>query len=412
LRRAILLGVAYIREDNRIERDLIELGELARSIGIFPVASFWQILQRPLKTYMGKGKLEKIVEYTKLYKADGVITDDELSPVQKSKLEEILKVEVLDRTQVILRNFARSARTSEGKTEVELAMLEYKLSYIKGSSNYLSRTAGGIGTRGPGESKLEMDRRAVRKRIARLRSKIKKISEDRLLKRQKRLTSILPKVSIAGYTNAGKSMLLKALSGFKVKSEDKLFTTLDPTTKKVWLGENVFALFSDTVGFISKLPPQLIRAFHSTLEEVVDANLILLVADGYDEDVDEKLRVSEKVLEDIGAGDVPKITVINKIDLCDESRLKELVYKHEDAIFISAKKNLYIDELVKRLREEITKDYLEKEMEVPNEMWSTVSRTIGIRVMNFKQTGDIVQAKLKIHPFLVEKIMEENRALS
>ncbi len=411
MRRAVLLGIAYTRND-RIERDLIELGELARSIGIFPVARFWQFLKVPLKTYMGKGKLGNIAEYIRLYEADGVITDDELRPVQKSNLEKMLKVEVLDRTQIILRNFARSAQTSEGKTEVELAMLEYRLSHIKGSSNYLSRAAGGIGARGPGESKLEMDRRTVRKRIARLRSKIRKISEERVLKRRKRLTSIIPKVSIVGYTNAGKSMLLKVLSGFEVKSENKLFTTLNPTTKKVWLGENVFALFSDTVGFISKLPPQLIKAFRSTMEETLDADLILMVADGYDEDVNEKLRISERVLENIGAADVARVTVISKIDLCNESRLKELVREHEDAVFISAKKNLYIDELMARLRDEITKDYLEKELEIPNEIWPTVSKTIGVRVMKFKQTGDVVQAKLKIHPFLVKKIMEENRVLS
>lgn len=411
MRRAVLLGIAYTRND-RIERDLIELGELARSIGIFPVARFWQFLKVPLKTYMGKGKLGNIAEYIRLYEADGVITDDELRPVQKSNLEKMLKVEVLDRTQIILRNFARSAQTSEGKTEVELAMLEYRLSHIKGSSNYLSRAAGGIGARGPGESKLEMDRRTVRKRIARLRSKIRKISEERVLKRRKRLTSIIPKVSIVGYTNAGKSMLLKVLSGFEVKSENKLFTTLNPTTKKVWLGENVFALFSDTVGFISKLPPQLIKAFRSTMEETLDADLILMVADGYDEDVNEKLRISERVLENIGAADVARVTVISKIDLCNESRLKELVREHEDAVFISAKKNLYIDELMARLRDEITKDYLEKELEIPNEIWPTVSKTIGVRVMKFEQIGDVVQAKLKIHPFLVKKIMEENRVLS
>lgn len=411
MRKAVLLGVTY-RKNNRIEKNLAELAELARSVGILPVAHFWQVLRHPVKTYVGKGKLEKIAQYITLYDADGVITDDELTPVQKSRLEKLLKVEVLDRTQVILEDFARSARTSEGKTEIELARLEYKLSHIKGSRSDLSRTAGGIGTRGPGESKLESDRRVVRKRIARLRSKIKKIAEERSLKRQKRLSSILPKISITGYTNAGKSMLLKTLSGFNVKSEDKLFTTLDPTTKKVWLGENVFALFSDTVGFISKLPPQLVKAFRSTLEEVLDANFIILVADGHDEDMDEKLRVSEEILNRIGANDIPKITVINKIDVCDKLRIGELLHKYSNAVFISAKKNLYVDELVSRLREEITKDYLEREIEVPCENWHVISRKVGIRVMSSKQVDNVVRARLKIHPSLVNKIEVENRVLS
>ncbi len=411
MKKAILLGVAYDKKED-VEKNLIELEELARSMGIFCVARFWQFLKAPLSTYAGKGKLEKISNYVQLYGADGVITDDELSVVQKSKLKKLLKVEVLDRTQLILMNFSRSARTREGKTEVELAILEYRLSHLKGLNDRLSRTGGGIGTRGPGESKLEMDKRAIRERIRQLRKKIEKISENRFLKKRRRIESILPKISIVGYTNAGKSMLLRSLSGFETKSENKLFTTLDPTTKKVWLGENVFALFSDTVGFISKLPTQLVKAFHSTLEEILDADLILLVIDGHDEHADEKLKVSERVLSDIGANGIPIITVVNKIDLCNQACLKKLASDHPSASFISAKTGLYTDDLTKKLREKLTENYMEKNLEISNESWGRISKITGIRIIRLKQLDETVKVRFKIHPKLVRKVMEEIDALS
>lgn len=411
MKKAILLGVAYNKRED-IEKNLIELEELARTMGIFCVAKFWQFLRAPLSTYVGKGKIEKISNYIQLYGADGIITDDELSVVQKSKLEKLLKVEVLDRTQLILMNFSRSARTREGKTEVELATLEYRLSHLKGLNNRLSRTGGGIGTRGPGESKLEMDKRAIRGRIRQLRKKIEKISENRFLKKRRRNESILPKISIVGYTNAGKSMLLKSLSGFEIKSENKLFTTLDPTTKKVWLGENVFALFSDTVGFISKLPTQLVRAFRSTLEEILDADLILLIVDGHDEHANKKLKTSERILSDIGANNIPVITIVNKIDLCNQDRLKELESNYPNASFISAKMGLYTDDLAKKLREKLTENYIEKNLEISNESWSRISKTAGIRIISFKQLNETVKVRFKIHPKLVRKVMKEIDVLS
>jgi GTP-binding protein HflX len=411
LKRAILISASHSKNED-VERNLLELEELARSVGIFSVAKFWQFLDKPLSTYVGKGKLEKIANYVKLYEADGIIADDELSVVQKTKLEEFLKIEVLDRTEIILKNFARSARTSEGKAEVELAMLEYRLSHLKGSRSHLSRTGGGIGTRGPGESKLETDRRAIRERIRNLKKKISKLSKNRDVKKRKRNESLIPKISIAGYTNAGKSMLLKQLSRFDTKSEDKLFTTLDPTTKKVWLGENVFALVSDTVGFISKLPTQLVNAFHSTLEEVLDSELIIVMIDGSDEAVEKKLEVSKSVLKDIGAEDISQLLVVNKIDLCDKSRLKKLSLEYPDAIFISAKKKLYLEDLTKKMRELATRNYVEKHFEFSNEKWFKISKMAGIRILNVEHKGEDVKVKLKVHPAILEKIMEESDALS
>ncbi len=410
MKRAILISVSYSKKEN-VEKNLLELEELARSIGISSVAKFWQFLDKPLNTYMGKGKLEKVADYIKLYEADGIVADDELSVVQKTKLEELLKVEVLDRTEIILRNFSRSARTSEGKAEVELATLEYRLSHLKGSNSRLSRTGGGIGTRGPGESKLEVDRRAIRERIRNLKKRILKLSKNRDIKKRKRNSSLLPKVSIAGYTNAGKSMLLNKLSGFEVPSEDKLFTTLDPTTKKVWLGENVFALMSDTVGFISKLPTQLVNAFHSTLEEVVDSDLILLVVDGSDESIERKFEISKKVLKEIGAEDIPQILVINKIDLCDKSCLEKLSREYPKAIFISAKKGIYLDELISHIREVVTQKYVEKDFEFSNESWARISKMSGVRILSVEH-GSYVKARLKVHPAILNRILEESDVLS
>ncbi len=411
MRKAILISAVHSKSED-VEGNLIELEQLAKSVGIESVAKFWQVLGNPLPTYIGRGKLERVAEYLKLYKADGVIADDELSVEQKSKLERFLGVEVLDRTEIILRNFSRSARTSEGKAEVELATLEYKLSHLKGSNSRLSRTGGGIGTRGPGESKLESDRRVIRGKIRRLKKRIIKLSEERQLKRKKRENSLLPKVSIVGYTNAGKSLLLKRLSGYKIKSEDKLFTTLDPTTKRVWLGENVEALVSDTVGFISKLPTQLVNAFHSTLEEISKADLILLVVDGSDEKSESKLEVSKKVLEEIGAGEVPILLIVNKIDLCDKALLRRLSVLHPEAIFVSAKENLFVDELVSQVREEVTRSYLEKELEFTHEAWAIISKMAGIRVLNIENSNDVVKARIKAHPSIFKKVVEKSRVVS
>jgi len=411
LKRAILISALHSKNEN-VERNLLELEELARSIGISSVAKFWQFVERPLNTYIGKGKLEKVATYIDLYEADGVIADDELSVVQKTKLEEFLKVEVLDRTEVILRNFSRSARTSEGKAEVELATLEYRLSHLKGSNSGLSRTGGGIGTRGPGESKLETDRRAIRERIRNLKKKLQRLSKNRDVKKRKRIDSLLPKISIAGYTNAGKSLLLKRLSGFETKSEDKLFTTLDPTTKKVWLGDNVFALVSDTVGFISKLPTQLVNAFRSTLEEVVDSDLILLMIDGSEEDSAKKLEISKGILDDIGAEKIPYLLVVNKIDLCDRSCLEKLAREYPQAIFISAKMELYLEDLMERMKDLVTAKYVERNLEFSNERWFKISKMVGVRILKVEHVDNRVRAKLKIHPSILKKVMEENDVLS
>ncbi|BBJ27919.1 GTPase HflX [Athalassotoga saccharophila] len=403
MKRAVLLGVSHSK-GYEIEKSLEELSLLAKSVGIEGVGTFWQFLSSPLPTYLGSGKLNSVSKYIELYRADGVITDDELTIVQRSKLEEILKVEVLDRTEIILRAFSRSATTEEGKIEVELATLEYTLSHLR--SKGFSRTGGGIGTVGPGETKLEMDRRVIKKKIGFLREELERIEKNKSIKKSRRNSSLIPKVSIAGYTNAGKSMLLKSLSGFDIKSEDKLFTTLDPITRRVWIGENLYALFSDTVGFISKLPAQLVKAFKATLDEIKEANLILIVADGADDDIEKKINVSLETIDEIGASNIPILKVINKIDLCSSSRLSMLSRKYNDAIFVSATKGLYLDDLVSRVREELTRDYIPFEGSIDVDKWQKILNTDGVRVLRFESMDGVVHVKLKINSNLLSKVRE------
>lgn len=266
-------------------------------------------------TYIGKGKVEELREAVLADGADVVIFDDELSPSQARNLEEALELKVVDRTGLILDIFSRRARTKEGQLQVELAQLNYRLTRLSGSSSYLSRLGGGIGTRGPGETKLEMDRRKIRHRIATLRREIEGIRKHRQLHREKRRRDQLPMVSLVGYTNAGKSTLFRALSGEETLVSSRLFSTLDTLIRKIKVPGRRSVLISDTVGFIRKLPHQLVSAFRATLEEVVEADLILHVVDVSDPERIEKHETVLSVLEDIGAADHARFTVYNKLDL-------------------------------------------------------------------------------------------------
>src|SRR5215470_15653164 len=295
---------------------LDELRELAASAGARIIDEVVQHRDRPdPATFIGKGKVEELRDQVLIEGVDLVIFDDELSPSQAKNLEEALETKVVDRTGLILDIFGRRARTKEGKLQVELAQLEYRLTRLAGYREYLSRLGGGIGTRGPGETKLEMDRRQIRHRIATLKREIEQIRKHRQLHRQRRRRDQLPLVSLVGYTNAGKSTLFRALSKEDTLVSSRLFSTLDTLIRRIQLGKNSPILISDTVGFIRKLPHQLVSAFRATLEEVVEADLILHVIDGSDPVCDDKRKVVLKVLEEIGAGNHPMLTVYNKIDL-------------------------------------------------------------------------------------------------
>jgi GTP-binding protein HflX len=294
---------------------LDELRELAGAAGADVIGEVTQHRDRPDPAlFIGKGKAEEIRDQVVEHEADLVIFDDELSPGQMRNLERILEVKVVDRTGLILDIFSRRARTSEGQLQVELAQLTYNLSRLAGGAVWLSRLGGGIGTRGPGETKLETDRRRIRTRISRLKSEIDQIRQHRRLHRGRRKRGHLPTVSLVGYTNAGKSTLFARLSGEKTFVSRRVFATLDPLVRRVRLGPDTSILLSDTVGFIRKLPHDLVDAFRATLEEVVEADLILHVIDASEPDVVERIRVVDDVLRDLGCEGRAELRVLNKID--------------------------------------------------------------------------------------------------
>jgi GTP-binding protein HflX len=324
---------------------LDELRELATSAGARIIDEVIQRRDRPdPATYIGKGKVQELRDQIVVEGVAVVIFDDELSPSQAKNLEEALDTKVVDRTGLILDLFARRARTKEGKLQVELAQLEYRLTRLAGYREYLSRLGGGIGTRGPGETKLEMDRRQVRHRISTLKKDIEQIRKHRQLHRERRRRDRLPLVSLVGYTNAGKSTLFRALSKEETLVSSRLFSTLDTLIRRIQLGKNFPILISDTVGFIRKLPHQLVSAFRATLEEVVEADLVLHVIDASDPDWREKREVVLKVLEEIGAGNHPMLTVFNKMDLVEDREPEEA-----DANYVSAVSGEGLDHLVEEI---------------------------------------------------------------
>lgn len=314
--RAVLIGVKLPNNDEiEFNESLEELINLTDTAGAAVAGVFTQNRQRPdASTFFGKGKAEELAEYCQEVQANLVISDRELSPAQSRNLEDIVGVRVIDRTQVILDIFARRAQTSEGKLQVELAQLKYLLPRLIGQGSHLSRLGGGIGTRGPGETKLETDRRRIRKRISDLERNLKEVQKHRELQRKNRLAEPLPLVSLVGYTNAGKSTLLRALTGADVLVEDKLFATLDPTTRRVTLPNKDTVLLTDTVGFIQNLPHHLVAAFRATLEEVQRADVLLHVVDAAHPNHEGQIQAVESVLDSLGVMDKPTILVVNKID--------------------------------------------------------------------------------------------------
>ncbi|MDD3920938.1 MAG: GTPase HflX, partial [Eubacteriales bacterium] len=310
--RAILVGL----ESDAPYDTIAELGELAKTAGAEVAAVSIQRRKIPDNaTYIGSGKAEELSLQGSALEADLFIFDDELSAVQLRNLENLLGRPVIDRTTLILDIFAARAQTREGKLQVELAQQQYRLPRLAGEGVALSRLGGGIGTRGPGEKKLEIDRRRIRRRIYELQQELEEIEKQRKLRRERRKKNAVPLVALVGYTNAGKSTLLNALSGSDVLAEDMLFATLDPVVRKVTLPNGTETLFSDTVGFIGKLPHELVRAFHATLEEVTEADLILHVVDCTSSYYDAQMHVVEDVLATLGAADTPRINVYNKTDM-------------------------------------------------------------------------------------------------
>jgi len=298
------------------DESLQELGQLAASAGVEVVGTLVQSLPVPSKSYyIGKGKVEELCSLREDTGYDVAVFDDELSPLQQRNLEEALQVKVIDRAALILDVFSRRAKTREGQLQVELAQHEYLLPRLAGQWSHLERLGGGIGTRGPGESQLETDRRLIRKRIQHLSRQIEGVRRQRMLYRERRRKSGIPVVALVGYTNSGKSTLFNSLTQAGIPSQDRLFTTLDPTTRRVLLPDHTVALFSDTVGFIRKLPPAIVTAFHATLEELAEASLLVHVVDLASQRAVHECQAVEEILDDLGLTDTPVITALNKIDL-------------------------------------------------------------------------------------------------
>jgi GTPase len=351
------------------EDHLAELEELLRTAGVAAVGEMVQRRDQPHpNTYLGAGKLDEVKAEIAAADANLVACDDELSPRQERNLESALGVPVIDRTAVILDIFAAHAHTAEGKLQVELAQLEYNLARMRGLWSHLERLGGGIGTRGPGETQIETDRRLARDRIAALKRRLAHVRSTRSVMRAERERAHLPQIALAGYTNAGKSTLLNALTGATVPVRDRLFHTLDPTTRVLRAGGRDY-LLTDTVGFIRKLPHQLVDAFGATLEETVRADLILHVADAsVDEDeLNEMTRAVEDVLQEIAADEAPRLLVLAKADRMDEERRAELAHRHPDALLISAVTGEGIPGLIERIQVEFARRLFDVELLVPYE---------------------------------------------
>lgn len=369
--RAILVGMEYGGGVSSIgwtaEDSLEELKQLADTAGAQVVAKFLQKRPKPDPAFfIGKGKVQELALYVQQENVDLCIFDDELSPAQQRNIEQAMGVRVLDRTALILDIFAQRARTNEGKLQVELAQLQYTLPRIMGKGLSLSRLGGGIGTRGPGETKLEVDRRRIRDRIAYIKECIGKVKSVRTLHRAGRAKASVPTVSLVGYTNAGKSTLLNTLTNSDIYAKDQLFATLDPTTRQLELPHKQQAILTDTVGFIQRLPHQLVAAFQSTLEEVVEADVLLHVIDVSHELYKEQSNAVYQVLDELGAKDKTIITVYNKIDKLPEgSGLPDRLAKEENSVCISAKGGVNLDALLELIAENLKLKAVEASFLIP-----------------------------------------------
>ena len=382
IERVILVGVQTSEADDTVQ-SLMELRELAETAGAIAVGTVMQSREtvHPA-TYLGKGKLEELKELIDDLDATGVICDDELSPAQMNNLEQELECKVMDRTMVILDIFAGRAKTSEGKIQVELAQLKYRAARLVGMRASLSRLGGGIGTRGPGEKKLEMDRRLIHARIGQLKEQLEEVQKHRDLIRSQREKKRTKVAAIVGYTNAGKSTLLNKLTGADVLEEDQLFATLDPTTRVLDLPGRQQILLTDTVGFIRKLPHHLIEAFKSTLEEAKFADLILHVVDASSPQKEEHMHVVYDTLRQLGVSDKKIVTLFNKQDICtDKEQLRD--FQADYVLNISAKSQQGLDDLKELLEQILREDQIYIERLYPYEKAGIIAQ--------IRSSGEVVE---------------------
>ena len=387
--RAFLVGVELRSQKNflPLEDSLAELTLLADTAGLEVVGELTQKLDRPhVGTYIGPGKVTELKALSEETLSQIVLFDDELSPRHQRELEEALgpNTRVLDRTALILDIFAQHARTAEGMVQVELAQYEYLLPRLTGQWTHLARQAGGgggrtgsvggVGLRGPGETQLEVDRRSIRNRIAHLKRELEKVRAHRMRYRLQRKRSRIPTIALVGYTNAGKSTLLNRLTQSDVYVADQLFATLDPTTRRIELSGGYQALLTDTVGFIQKLPTTLVAAFHATLEEITEADLLLHVVDISHPNALNQYQSVQKTLEEIGAGHIPAVTALNKIDRLNQPEVvRETVRQYSQAIAISARKGIGLSELLDLIKKELYETYTPILVRLPYQQGALIS---------------------------------------
>lgn len=405
LEKAVLVGVGrHVQEE-----DLDELAALAATAGAEPVVRVIQTRSDPdPATYVGKGKIREVHDAVHSSGADSVILDSELSPGQLRNLEERLGVKVIDRTALILDIFALHARSREGKTQVELAQLNYLLPRLRGWGEAMSRLGGGIGTRGPGETKLEVDRQHIRKRITRLRAEIKDLARTRELKRSQREASGIPQIAIAGYTNSGKSTMMNALTDAGVLVADQLFATLDPTTRKLTLRSGRQVVISDTVGFVGRLPHELVEAFRSTLEEVTLASLILHVADASSFLLEGQVSAVREVLGDIGAGGITELLALNKADLLRPEERQRLAVRFPEAVLVSARTGEGLEELIQRAEAGLPRFPIEVTLQIEfgrEDLVARLYREAEVLSKETNESGTLVRARVG------ERLYRETRDL-
>ncbi|MET3806997.1 GTP-binding protein HflX [Nakamurella sp. UYEF19] len=409
LERVVLVGVWSTGTAQDAEASMTELARLAETAGSVVLEALSQRRRNPdAGTYIGSGKVKELAEVVQLTGADTVICDGELSPGQLRNLEEQLNVKVVDRTALILDIFAQHAKSKEGKAQVELAQLNYFLPRLRGWGVALSRQRGGrvasgagIGSRGPGETKLEIDRRRIHRRIALLKSELSAMRQVRDTKRSQRRANAVPAVAIAGYTNAGKSSLLNSLTEAGVLVEDSLFATLDPTTRKTTTTDGRLYTLTDTVGFVRHLPHQLVESFRSTLEEIADADLVVHVIDGSDANPEDQVVAVREVLTEIDAAQVPEIMVVNKIDAADEITLGRLRHLMPHAVFVSARTGEGIAELRAVIAGALPDPAMRIEVLVPFKLGALVSRVHAEgTVLTEEHTAEGTLIQAKVYPAL------------
>lgn len=366
LEKVVLVGVWTVGTSTDADNSIKELAALAETAGSTVMDALIQRRDKPdAATFIGSGKVKEVREAVVATGADTVVCDGELSPAQLRTLEQKVKVKVIDRTALILDIFAQHAKSREGKAQVELAQMSYMLPRLRGWGESLSRQAGGIGGRGPGETKIETDRRRINDKMAKLRREIKEMKISRDTKRSERRKKNIPSVAIAGYTNAGKSSLLNRLTGADVLVENALFATLDPTVRKTESADGRIYTLVDTVGFVRHLPHQLVEAFKSTLEEVSEADLIVHVVDGSHPDPFEQLRAVREVINEIGGGEIMEIIAVNKADVASPEVLMEILRKESNAYAISARTGYGIENLIRAVEAALPKPKVEIKAIIP-----------------------------------------------